>query len=348
MRTPALLFVALLAAPTLSTAQSAPPAALHWYRGNTHAHTLNSDGDSPPAEVARWYRDQGYRFLFITDHEKITDVAPLNASLGAPNAFLVIPGQEVTEILPDPTHPDGRRQAHVNSLAPARVVMPQRRGSVAESYGRNLAAIGAAGGLPQVNHPNWRWSVRPADMLALPDSTLFELWNGHPGINNLGGATGDAADSPRALSTEALWDTLLTRGKLLWGVGSDDSHTFTQPWNPGVARPGQAWVVVRAESLSAPAIVAALHRGEFYASTGVALGEYRADARGVALTIAPTGGPRDDTRFTTEFVGRGGRVLSVVHGREARYQIKGDEGYVRARIMDSHGHRAWTQPVMLR
>ena len=25
-----------------------------WYKGNTHAHTLNSDGDSTPDEVARW------------------------------------------------------------------------------------------------------------------------------------------------------------------------------------------------------------------------------------------------------------------------------------------------------
>jgi hypothetical protein len=30
--------------------QSAP----RWYRGNTHTHTLNTDGDSPPDEVVRW------------------------------------------------------------------------------------------------------------------------------------------------------------------------------------------------------------------------------------------------------------------------------------------------------
>jgi len=343
-----LLFAAIAASLGVvppARAQSAPPAApaLHWYRGNTHAHTLESDGDSPPADVARWYRDQGYQFVFITDHEKLTDVAPLNAALAERGKFLVVAGQEVTQILADPTHPDGRRQAHVNSLLPARVVMPQGGGSVAESYRRNLAAIRAAGGLPQVNHPNWRWSVRPADMLALPDSTLFELWNGHPTINNLGGAGGGGATS--SLSTEALWDTLLTRGTLLWAVGSDDSHTFTKPWDPKVARPGQAWVVVRAESLSAPALVAALRRGDFYASTGVTLADYRADAAGIALTIAPFGGPRDDTRFTTEFVGRGGRVLAVVHGREARYRFAGGEGYVRARVVDSQGHRAWTQPV---
>ena len=343
-----LALLALLLAPSALRAQSATPAALHWYRGNTHAHTLESDGDSPPLEVARWYRDRGYQFTFITDHEKLTDVAPLNAALGEPGKFLVIAGQEVTQILPDSTHPDRRRQGHVNSLLPARVVLPQGGASLAESYGRNLAAIVAAGGLPQVNHPNWRWSTRPADMFALPDSTLFEVWNGHPGINNAGGATGDGPGAARALSTDALWDTLLTRGKVMWGVGSDDSHTFTKPWDASAARPGQAWVVVRADTLTPEAIVRALHRGDFYSSTGVVLDDLRADRSGVALVIAaPFGSTRDDTRFTTEFVGRGGRVLATVHGREARYRIVGNEGYVRARITDSMGRRAWTQPVML-
>ncbi len=39
-----------------------------WYRGNTHTHTLWSDGDAPPERVARWYREQGYHFLVLSDH----------------------------------------------------------------------------------------------------------------------------------------------------------------------------------------------------------------------------------------------------------------------------------------
>jgi hypothetical protein len=31
-----------------------------WYKGNTHTHTVNSDGDSTPDEVVRWYREHGY------------------------------------------------------------------------------------------------------------------------------------------------------------------------------------------------------------------------------------------------------------------------------------------------
>ena len=335
----------LLAAAGAVHAQPAPSSAARWYRGNTHAHTRNSDGDSPPPDVVRWYRDHGYQFLVVTDHEKVTDVAPLDAAFGAPGKFLVVSGQEVTDRVTDATHPTGVRSAHVNALGSTRVVMPAGGSTVAETYARNLAGIRAAGGIMQVNHPNWRWSVRADDMMGLPDSTLFELWNGHPGINNLGGADGAGGAAP---STEALWDTLLTRGKLLWGMGTDDAHELTKPWNRNAARPGQAWVVVRADTLTAPAILGALRRGDFYASTGVSLRDYRADAEGVALSIARVRGPGDDTRFRTEFVGRGGRVLAAVDGLEARYRFRGDEGYVRARVVDSYGDRAWTQPVLVR
>jgi hypothetical protein len=322
----------------------AASAGSRWYRGNTHTHTLNSDGDSPPDAVVRWYRENGYQFVVITDHEFLTDVAPLNGLFGAAGKFLVVRGQEVTQILPDSTHPDRRRQAHVNSIHPERVVMPQGGASVAESYGRNLAAIRAAGGLAQVNHPNWRWSVRLADMLALPDSTIFELRNGHPGINNLGGTDDAGNEVP---GTEALWDSLLTRGKTIFAAGTDDSHYFTRPWDRSAPRPGYAWVFVRASELTAEAIVRAMRRGDFYASTGVTLGDYRVDGKRVSLTIVRSRGATEDTRFRTEFIGRGGRVLSTSHGLAARYDIRGDEGYVRARITDSNGWQAWTQPVML-
>jgi len=57
----------------------AGPLPAQWFQGNTHAHTLNSDGDSTPDDVVRWYREHGYDFVFVTDHGMVTDVAPLNA-----------------------------------------------------------------------------------------------------------------------------------------------------------------------------------------------------------------------------------------------------------------------------
>lgn len=319
-----------------------------WYRGNTHAHTLNSDGDSSPEAVARWYRDHGYDFTFITDHEFITDVAPLNAALGNDGKFLVLSGQEITQRVADAAHPDGWRQAHVNALGIAGVIRPfgerniARDMTIAATYARHVAAIRAAGGVPQVNHPNYRWSVRLTDMLDLPDSTLLEIWNAHVLVNNLGGA--DSAGH-RALATEELWDSLLTRGQLLFGVADDDSHSFRpeDAENPEATRPGRAWVMVRAPGLTRDAIVRALSRGDFYASTGVILRAYDVNPREISLTIESS----NDRRFLIEFVGRGGRVLSTDTGTTARYRVTGSEGYVRVRITDSSGRRAWTQPVMV-
>ena len=142
-----------------SIAVNAQQPAPRWYRGNTHAHTLNSDGDSPPDDVVRWYREHGYQFTFVTDHEFVTDVAPLNALLGATGRFLVISAQEVTQRVADATHPDGFRQAHVNALGVTRVIRPLGERNiatgttVAATYARNLAAIRSADGVGQVNHP---------------------------------------------------------------------------------------------------------------------------------------------------------------------------------------------------
>src|SRR5512137_21904 len=78
-----------------SPSQGAAP--LTWYKGNTHTHTLNSDGDSTPDDVVRWYREQRYHFLFITDHNVVTPVEGLNAVAAMPERFLLIRGEEVTD-----------------------------------------------------------------------------------------------------------------------------------------------------------------------------------------------------------------------------------------------------------
>lgn len=69
---------------------TAPTQTLRWYKGNTHTHTLNSDGDSTPDEVVRWYREHGYHFLVLTDHNFLTSVEGLNALHGADEKFLVM------------------------------------------------------------------------------------------------------------------------------------------------------------------------------------------------------------------------------------------------------------------
>jgi hypothetical protein len=324
-------------------------AQQRWFKGNTHAHSLNSDGDVPVDAVVRWYREHGYHFTFITEHEYFTDVAPLNALFGGANRFQVFAGQEVTQRIADPKHTNGVRQAHVNALGTSRLVPTlglrniAAGMTIAETYARNGAAIRAAGGILQVNHPNFIWSVPLGDMMDLPDSTLFEVWNGHPIVYNQGGtdSTGQVM-----LSTEARWDSALSRGKQLFGVADDDSHSYKaeNAEDPDMARPGRGWIWVRADTLSQSAIVGALRRGDFYASTGITLRDVQITPTEYRLEITPAG----DRRYLTEFIGKNGRILASSTTLRPSYQITGSEGYVRARISDSSGRMAWTQPRMVR
>jgi len=123
----------------------------------------------------------------------------------------------------------------------------------------------------------------------------------------------------------------------------DDAHTFKDPGNPSVAAPGRGWVAVRAPRLEARSILDALERGEFYASTGVELSDYRVNARQMIVTVNAT----TFSKYRIQFIGENGRVLREVAEPKAVYDIRGDEGYIRARVLESNGQLAWCQPTMV-
>jgi hypothetical protein len=319
-----------LIAATAGAQPQAPPAdAARWFKGNTHTHTLNSDGDSTPDEVVRWYREHGYQFLVLTDHNFLTAVDALNALHGADQRFLVIKGEEVTDVFRG-------APLHVNGLDVERRIDPQGGTSVVDVLQRNVNAVRQQNGVPHINHPNFRWAITREELQQVRDNRLFEIFNGHPQVNSVGGGG--------VPGLEEVWDAILSGGTLLYGIAVDDAHTFKQPGNPDVAGPGRGWVVVRAARLEPRAILAALERGDFYASTGVELADYRVSATEMAVAVKPT----PFSKYRIQFIGRNGRVLRESIEATASYEIRGDEGYVRARVLESNGRVAWCQPVMVR
>lgn len=63
--------VALLPEDQSSKKEEAPPAEaedLTWYKGNTHTHSLWSDGNDFPEMIVSWYKERGYDFLALSDH----------------------------------------------------------------------------------------------------------------------------------------------------------------------------------------------------------------------------------------------------------------------------------------
>ena len=166
------------ATPVRAWTASAQPGA--WFKGNTHTHTLNSDGDSTPDDVVKWYREHGYHFLVLTDHNYLTSVDGLNALHGATDKFLVIPGEEVSDTF------DGK-PLHINGLNVRERVAPQGGTSVVDALQRNVDAIRQVFGIPHINHPNFRWAITSDELGAVKNNRLFEIYNGHPQINALGG-----------------------------------------------------------------------------------------------------------------------------------------------------------------
>jgi hypothetical protein len=313
----------------VATAQPAAPGPpSRWFKGNTHTHTLNSDGDSTPDDVVRWYREHGYQFVVLTDHNFLTSVDGLNALHGASQKFLVVKGEELTD------RADGK-PLHINGLDVSREIPAQGGSTTAEVLQRSVDAIRSANGVPHINHPNFGWAITTDQLAQVKNNKLFEIFNGHPQVNNLGGGG--------VPGLEEVWDALLSRGIVLYGLAVDDAHYFKQADNPDLPGPGRGWVYVRAPQLEPRALVEALDRGDFYSSTGVVLDDLRVDAKTMTVTVKPD----PWAKYRIQFIGKNGRLLREATEASATYQFNGDEGYVRARVLESNGRRAWIQPTIV-
>ena len=296
-----------------------------WLRGNTHTHTTNSDGDSPPEYVARWYRDHGYDWLVLTDHNVFTDPSTL-AHL-QDSTFLLIPGEEVTSGFEGAS-------VHVNGLNIPGVIEARRAETLVATIQANVDAIREVEGVPHINHPNFGWSFSAEELAQIRNDRLIEIHNGHPTVHNEGGG-----GTP---GMEEVWDILLTGGKRIYGIAVDDAHHFQGEFAANRANPGRGWLGVRAARDPA-SIMAALEDGHFYASTGVELEDLVITEDRIELHIAPDG----NFRWTTTFIGAGGRVLAETVENPAVYTLTDDVGYVRAKVVDSGGRALWTQPTFV-
>jgi hypothetical protein len=223
---------------------------------------------------------------------------------------------------------------------------------VAEVLDSEAKEIRKVEGLPIAAHPTLTYAVTSADLIASDQTQsprFFELWNTEPGMNNLGGGG--------KLSTEQIWDEVLSSGRVLYATAVDDSHhfyEFTASRTAGapLSNPGKAWIMVRARELSVKALISAMNAGEFYATTGVTLLSYEASPKAIRIQLSDR--PQDlgwtvpganPQLYRTEFIGKGGKVLKLDESLSPAYEFTGSELYVRARITNSDGQIAWTQPV---
>lgn len=381
-----------------------------WYKGNTHTHSLWSDGNDFPEMIIDWYKSRGYDFLALTDHnvlqvgEKWMEleaikkrqralgrdaVSKCEARFGKewiqwetrsdkkgivlktldqcreqfeePGKFYLLPAEEVSNSALN------KAPVHINALNIPKVIpaVKDEKASVAEVMERSFAMIAEVekeSGQPilaHLNHPNFQWAVTADDLAKVAIGGYFEIYNGHPGINHLGDDTrpGD----------ERIWDIANTiriaemRTTPLMGVATDDSHTY----HGGDVSPGRGWVVVGADELGGDAIVEAMRKGKFYASSGIELEKIAFNKDSGLLTVAAK--PEDGVEYTFAFIGtrKGydasasetgiGEVFLSSTGNSAAFQIPGDALFMRVTVTSSKRHpnpsypdqkeQAWIQPV---
>ena len=394
-------------------------AEAKWWKGNLHTHTHWSDGDDYPEQIAKWYKDNGYNFLALSDHnvlqtgERWIDVmkskggAPafqkyieawgkewvkqrevggkkqvrlrtleeFRSKFEEPNRFLMVQSEEITDRWKN-------APVHMNATNLRHLIEPQGGNSVYEVMQRNMNALLAqrkTTGQPMflhLNHPNFGWGVTAEDLMRVKGERFFEVYNGHPSVRNDGDKT--------HASTERMWDIINTRRlgemkmNLLYGLATDDSHNY-HGMTPSRSNSGRGWVMVRAAKLEPVSLISAMESGDFYSSTGVTLKELKQTKKEIAINIASEKG----VNYTTQFIGtrRGydpknepytlpsgaklrvthrysddiGQVFVTVKGTSATYRLKGNELFVRAKIISSKlqknaitpnaNEMAWTQPI---
>ena len=76
------------------------------------------------------------------------------------------------------------------------------------------------------------------------------------------------------------------------------------------------------------------------------LRDYSASGSEIKIDVAEDVQSRG--KYTVQFIGRWGKILKEVTTNPAVYTLNGDEFYVRAKVIESNGKAAWTQPVFLK
>lgn len=267
--------------------------------------------------------------------------------------FLIIKSQELTESFES-------KPLHMNVTNIQKLIPAEGGNSIPEILQNGLDRVKAqrdSTGVPMflhINHPNFVWAITPEDIIALDGERFFEVYNGHPQVNNYG-------DSLRP-SMEVLWDKVQVAyweaGKpLLYGLAVDDAHNY-HVFDQNSSNPGRGWVMVLSESLDPVSLIEAMERGDFYSSTGVKLESIEFDGKRLSVEILPEEG----IAYTIQFFGTkksnpdaSGVLLKEELGKNASYELEDDDMYVRATIISSKPKEnpyqigdmetAWIQPV---
>lgn len=266
--------------------------------------------------------------------------------------FLIIQSEEVTTNFEN-------KPIHINATNIQEKISPVDGNNVVEIIQNNIDAILEQRKrlnvpiMPHINHPNFGYGISADDFIPLRDVRFFEVYNGHPAVNNEGDST--------HLGTEQMWDLinnsyLQERKPLLYGVATDDSHHYHR-FGKSYSNSGRGWVMVRADSLKASSIIEAMEKGDFYASTGVVLKDLEISNDRLKIEIDPETG----VNYEIQLIGgvatsKTSQIIEKVNGVKMTFTFPEGYGFVRVKVIsdktnqnffdETEFEKTWTQPII--
>lgn len=278
-------------------------------RGNLHTHTTRSDGRLSPQEAVTEYAARGYDFLSLTDHGVLTEPSELD-----PRGMTLIPGVELG--LPGGTF---GCPFHLVALGMDRVPTWSADASLEGA----LREVAAQAPLCFACHPFWSL-VEGSHLLPLEGHIGVEVYNqtcqGHIGRGG----------------SEAAWDFVLAHRRALWGLAVDDAH------QPGDV--GGGWIMLKSETRTVEALLAAIRAGHFYASVGPELHDLRREGDSLLIRCSPCEqaivlGAAPGSGRATYYQPELARPFE-----EVTLPFPTSDAWLRVEILDARGRKAWSNP----
>lgn len=321
-----------------------------WFKGNTHTHTNAFDGFSPSKEVIELYKNSGYNFLSITDHNIYKTYSEFNDE-----NFLMLHGVElsygvqiddmelleemnqkvlngnmsqeemldtISSFTPKDTNP--KRVPHVIAIA-----KDQNMSSFSNIDSSNFSDIQVMIDLANKNncisiiaHPCWS-KLNFSDVENLKDYTAIETYN-HVCEEYFAG--GDSS---------AIWDQLLNANIPTNALACDDMHDLS------ISLGG--YIMVKAENFDYKSIVNAIEKGDYYSSQGPIIHALNIENGVVSIECSKV----KSIRFIPDIVfGRTYRDESASM-ESCSHKLNGLEKHIRIEITDENNKKAFTNPIYL-
>jgi len=274
-----------------------------WYKGNLHTHTTRSDGKSTPEDTAVLYRRHGYDFLALTDHWVVSEN-------GNSEGLLLLSGAEYN-------FGQNVREGIFHIVGTGMVCDP---GVTREDSPQACVdKIRAAGGLVHLAHPAWSLNT-PQQIASLSGLDATEVYNSVSGL-------------PRNCRPDSgfILDLMAAQGCFLPLIAADDTHFYYE------ADTCRSFIRVRAEECSREAIIAAIRRGDFYATQGPHLSVHL-DGRKLRVHCSPAAAIicYTDTVWENHRADVGDGIT------EAEFTLAPAVTFARIEVMDADGNRAWS------